>query len=570
MGVNDDWSYIRSAFHLAQTGHISYFGWDEPILGWQLYWSLPFLHFFGLSFSAARFSGLLIACACVYLTHRILVRSGVSVFNATVGTLTFALSPLFLPISFSFMSDVAGLFALLLCLDLCLRSLQSSTPRAASAWLFLALAANLVLGTARQVSWLGALLIVPAAYWLLHHRRPALWKALTVWIFGLVCLYACVKWFQHQPFTQSDNPLDDVHNRQSSSEIIVNFLHFGLSLPLFLLPVLIGFITPAWLQTNRSKRIAGFGALVLAASTGAAVFLNQRRSLADWFAPFTKNYVTAQGFISIPDIGVRPTQLSYGVRAGITWLVVAACIAIATCILAREPSDHLPVPGAGVESLTSRNLWLLIAPFTLVYCCLLAPRGLVGSIFDRYLLPLLVVALIAALLLYQRYVADRLPAISLIFLLITAAYSVAAMHDVYAIERARLTAANELQQAGVPRTAFYGGFEYDGWTQIDSWGYVQSLHLNLPPALAHDPSDANTNKGCGYIFYKLFAAIKPAYAISFDPLSCQGPSHFAPVPYRTWLPPYKGSLYIQQVAPEATQAAEPASPQLRRADPDKK
>ena len=104
------------------------------------------------------------------------------------------------------------------------------------------------------------------------------------------------------------------------------------------------------------------------------------------------------------------------------------------------------------------------------------------------------------LLLYQRYVAARLPAVSLMLLVIVSAYSVASMRDFYAMERARLAAANELRVAGVPPTSFYGGFEYDGWTQVESWGYLQSPHLNLPPGSERTPSWAINTKPCGYIF----------------------------------------------------------------------
>jgi hypothetical protein len=564
MGINDDWSYIHSAFHLAQTGHIAYFGWDEPVLGWQLYWSVPFLHWFGLSFTVARFSGLLIATACTYLIHRILVRCGVTTFNATVGTLTFALSALFLPLSFSFMSDVAGFFALLLCIHLCLRSLQAATVRSASTWLTLALATNLLLGTARQVSWLGALVIVPSAYWLLKERRPPMLKALPVWLLGLCFLYTCMKWFRHQPFTQQDSLLDDIHNRQSPREIAENFLRFGLSIPLFLLPVWIGFINPAWARTRRARLAAGLALASLIVVTLAAFYVNQHHPLLDCLAPFTKNYVTAQGMINIPDIGVRPTVLGPGLRACITWLVFAASLAAAACILSKPPSDHISVTAANTLHPSGTSLFVLLAPCTFIYCSLLASRGLVGSIFDRYLLPLLVVTLLASLLLYQRYVAARLPILSVLLVVLTAGYSIAAMHDVFSMERARLAAANQLINAGNPRTAFYGGFEYDGWTQIDDWGYVQSQHLYLPAGLAHDPSSANTFKGCGYIFYRMFAAIHPRYAISFDSTACDGPSVYAPIQYRTWLPPHVGYLYTQQVvAPQSIPAPPFGSPGSR-------
>ncbi len=146
MGVDDDWSYIRSAMHLAQTGHIAFNGWNAPILGWQLYFGALFVKLFGSSFTATRFSVLVIAATTVYLVHRVLILCGISERDATIGTLTFALSPLFLPLSCSFMTDVPGLFSIVLCLYLCLRSLHASKREFAYTWLLLALASNVVPG----------------------------------------------------------------------------------------------------------------------------------------------------------------------------------------------------------------------------------------------------------------------------------------------------------------------------------------------------------------------------------------------------------------------------------------
>jgi hypothetical protein len=178
--------------------------------------------------------------------------------------------------------------------------------------------------------------------------------------------------------------------------------------------------------------------------------------------------------------------------------------------------------------------------------------------FDRYLLPLLVVTLIFVLGFYQKRVAGRLPPFSLVCLLIVAGYSVAAMHDLYSMERARLAAADEIRAAGVPRTAFYGGIEYDGWTQIDSWGYVKpSFGANLSPGSESTPSSELAWNSCGYELASSYPAIQPDYALSFDLLSCDGPSRFAPVEFHTWLPPHSGFIYIQAVTAAASRIPSP-------------
>ncbi len=55
-GVNDDWSYTKTALDLAQTGHLIYNWWTAPLLGARVYWGALFIKLFGFSFLAVRLS----------------------------------------------------------------------------------------------------------------------------------------------------------------------------------------------------------------------------------------------------------------------------------------------------------------------------------------------------------------------------------------------------------------------------------------------------------------------------------------------------------------------------------
>ncbi len=173
IGMNDDWSYVQSARVLAQTGHIVYNGWAAPMLGWQLFLGALFVKLFGPSFTSIRASTLLVALLTAFLTHRTLVRAGVNSRNATVGTLALVLSPLFLPLAVSFMTDIGGLFCVVVCLYACLRALQAQSDRAVLAWLAFAALSNALGGTVRQIAWLGVLVMFPCAVWLLRRRRTS-------------------------------------------------------------------------------------------------------------------------------------------------------------------------------------------------------------------------------------------------------------------------------------------------------------------------------------------------------------------------------------------------------------
>ena len=109
--IGDDTSYTRSAQLLAATG---YNGWATAMLGWQLYWGALFIKMFGFSFNVVRLSTLPVAMATAFFSQRSMVRAGLTEWNATLATLTLVLSPLFLPLTFSYMSDIGGFFVLVL------------------------------------------------------------------------------------------------------------------------------------------------------------------------------------------------------------------------------------------------------------------------------------------------------------------------------------------------------------------------------------------------------------------------------------------------------------------------
>jgi hypothetical protein len=112
MGLMDDWSYIKTALVFSQTRNIVYNGWATAMLGWAIPWGALFIRLFGFSFTTVRLSTLPLALGSVFLFHASLRRFAVTPRNAILGALTLGLSPLFLPLAASYMTDVAGLFCI--------------------------------------------------------------------------------------------------------------------------------------------------------------------------------------------------------------------------------------------------------------------------------------------------------------------------------------------------------------------------------------------------------------------------------------------------------------------------
>ncbi len=256
MGLVDDGQYVLMVQHLAATGHVVYNGWAAPMLTWQLYLAAGLVKLFGFSYSTVRMSTLVVAVALAFVLQRALVRTGASERNATIGTLAFVLSPLYLMLSATFMTDIHGLFALVLCLYGCLRALQAATPRAAIGWLCMAVGGNAILGTSRQIAWLGVLVMVPSVLWLLRARRRVVFAGATATLAGALFIFGCMQWLKHQPYSVPEGLLPGTfpvaHTLWELSCTVLDF-------PLLLLPIVVLFFP----QIRRISFRAGAVILVL-------------------------------------------------------------------------------------------------------------------------------------------------------------------------------------------------------------------------------------------------------------------------------------------------------------------
>lgn len=550
LAVNDEWTYLRSALDFSRTGHIVYNGWAAAILGWQLYLAGIFIKLFGFSFTVVRASTLLVAMATAFLLQRTLVRAGLRERNATIGTLTLVLSPLYLPLALSFMNDVTGLFSILLCLYCCLRALQAQTETAAIAWLAFAAAGNAVTGTARQISWLGLLVMVPCALWLLRGRRKILISGAVVWAAGVGIVLGVEHWFHHQPYTITEAFIPGRFGTGPLLHLGVFLSGFGLEAAFLLLPSLLMFV-PACRQTSRRTKLVLFVLAVLCVLAGVVLLLKSH-VLQKVPLPLLGNVLVVQGIgTGYPMLGTRPVVLSPALRLILTLVTIFGVVALLVSLWVRDRKPFVPF-AAGVPSW--RDLAILLVPFSLCYIFPLLPRAAFTRIYDRYLLALLMAAIILLLRYYQDFWRPRLPLASLLLVLVFAAYGVAATHDLFAMCRARLAAVAELEARGVPVTAIDGGWEFDAWTEMEQTGHVNDERV-LNPSGAYIPLPTPVRaENCRLPIETEFAHVVPRFAVSFSPDSCLGRAPLPPVTYRTWLPPHDARVYIVRMSPYQPQS----------------
>jgi len=546
IGIYDDWSYIKTAQVLAQTGHIAYNGWGSPMLGWQAYFGALFIKLFGFSFTAVRFSTVIEAMATAFLLQRTLVRAGINSWNASLATMTFVLSPLCLPLDFTFMNDVPGVLSIVVCLYMCLRALQAKSERFAMAWISLAALLNAVGGTSRQIAWLGLLVMVPSTLWLMRRKRRVLVVGCLSWIAGVGIVVAAMHWLAQQPYSISESPIPGRPDLKALKYLVGVGLCGAGQLMLLALPVLLMFAASLRSWNRRKAAVLAAGILCFVVP---GVALNLAGSRLGWLVPFLDDYMAGPTFEKLNAIvagAVQATFLRDGLRLLLTGLVVLGILSLEVCSFAGAQGP--PASQRKAESISWQQLGVVLGPFSAAYIYLLVTRGLLFEFYDRHLLPLLAILLLVLTLYYQQRVKENLPWTCALLILIFGSFSVAATHDRFAEYRGYASVINQIRSSGVPATAILGPWEFDGWTEIDEVGHVNDPRIRIPKgAYVSQPAfvvPANCGKDLIDFFpTSLVPHMKPVYVVLRNPGLCVGQVSLPRATYWTWVPLRANSIY---------------------------
>jgi hypothetical protein len=207
-----------------------------------------------------------------------------------------------------------------------------------------------------------------------------------------------------------------------------------------------------------------------------------------------------------------------------------------------RPRPTLP-EGVARQGVSWSQLFTLLAPFALVYFCLLLPRAATLQIFERYTLALLVVALLCLLRYYQERIHVQIPLVALLLVAVMAALGIAVTHNTFALCRARVALAAELRADGIPDTSVDNGWEYNFGVELEQAGFINDSRI-VNPAHAYIPAAPLPSGSCDMFSYDQTPLIHPLYGVSFEPNACYGPAPFAPVTYNRWLARTPGRLYV--------------------------
>jgi hypothetical protein len=536
MSFVDDGPYVRMVHTLVTSGHVVYNGWAAPMLVFQLYLAAALVKLFGFSFLVVRSSTTLIAMLTAFFFQRILVLADISELNATIGTLALVVSPIYLMLSATFLTDVFGLFAVLISLYGCLHALRSTTDRSTIAWLCFAIATNAVCGTSRQIAWLGILVMVPSALWLLRTRRRVFVSGAAANLLGVVFVFACLHWLQHQPYIVPEQLLPKTIQGHGVAKTFTFLLLDG---PFLLLPLFALFLPVLWRRNRTSLATVG----LLCAAYALISFIQGYPFLME---PLAGDWINPQGIYGNSHLqGVSPMFLPHWIRIFFTIASLGGLLGLLNSFFFRRA----PQPVAEFSTAISmKRLAMLLIPIAAAYTALLLPRTLEDTIFDRYLLTLLAIAPIFLLRYYQQAIRTSIPAAGAILVLIMGAYGVVNAHNNFSFYRARVAIAAELRANGIPDKTVDQGWEHNLDVELE-----YANHINFPtiavPAHAYSVTPEPPLTPCQMFWYDYTPHIHALYGVSFEPNACYGPAPFAPVHFDRW--PYRtpGTLYVVHYAP---------------------
>lgn len=544
---NDDWAYALSVREMANGSGIHFHGWETSLNFIQVAWAALWVKIFGYSLTLIRLSTLAMTAGCAATLYSLFRTCGVVPSRSVIGTCAITLSPVFVAVGTSFMTDVPSLFFLLLIISNFVRTTKHADSPFIG-WCCFATLSAWVLGFNRQTLWFVPLAVLPC----LAYTQPQAkkWRPvlLLLWIASVVVIVAAFRWQAQQPYNIQDSASLMIKNALAEPRYVVFSLEkFILSFFLLTLP-LFTFSHRFWDLAKHLPRGWRWGIGVTSLVLAVIGYLIPQK-YQQLFAPWDKfgNMVTTQGLLTSEMlIGERITVLSpvivFFLNFGVFFLVIHVCF-VAIRSLSSQRHEW--------KSCFSR-VWTETPPavqflfsFCLLYTVLLIPRILSNGAFDRYHLPLITLAALWIFYIeskhnvHARFSGQEKWAAGL--LLIWGGFGIAMTHDYVAMMRNQAGVAAWLEKQGIARTRISAGWEYDFTTQVRLTRFLNEPRVVNPPGAYRDLPDPKPVTVGNIILaggWWAYAApdVHPEYFVTHN-MSIPNETPIKTQQYRIWLSP---------------------------------
>lgn len=517
--LNDDWSYARGVYSYVEEGTLELDQWPAMTLIAQIWIGIGYSEVFGFSFETLRWSTLVnayIGLCFFYLLLRRFTYSRMAFFAA----LLLLYNPLFYSLSFTFMTEVHFLMAVLGSMYFFTRYVEDSRyTHLLWASLFSVLATLI-----RQPG-----VLVPLAFALVLMIRERTWVRRLVPLLPFLLSFTVLKLY----YAWLGNQFPDLYKVGGFSELITALTTQGadsllrsfenmLLLPgWWLFPLLVLLLpTVQWRKASRNVFLWVFSAVALVFTIACL----------DFFPVGNVFYNLGLGPKLLKGVmwGHENVEPRFGGYLWNCFKYVAVAGMVATAILLWQNSS-LQVSALFASRKMDRRV---LAKWGIaLFCCgYFVITVSIASIFDRYTLHLVPALAILMIPIHsgQKVVASTLSTVlALACLALTAIFSVAATHDYLSWNRARSEAYAFLTvEQGIPPTRIDAGFEINGWQKAGPDGY-----------------QSGSDKSWWFV-------TEDDFVIAFFPL--ENFTEVRAYPWKRLLPPGSDSLLVLEKIPEAT------------------
>lgn len=471
--LNDDWVYALAVRSVLESGYFQFPSPSMANVGPQVYWGALFCLPFGFSFTALRFSTLVLGFIGVVALYALLRELKADSKPALIGALTLAVNPLYFGLSNSFMTDVPFISLILVAVYFLMRGLQRDSSLHIGVGLAITFLAILI----RQFS-----LVILLGFALAYPIKKGFTFVNLAKVTGLVLSGALLHIiYQYWLIHSGRTPVFDLHTLpnlsppsllNSAKKATVALIYVGF----FVLPFVTVFLSTK-IQGIRNTKFKYIWIGLIAYVVILLGFLwttNQK-------LPLIENILMDSGLGPLTLRDTFNLKLNIPIipeGAAILWDVMTflsvLSLGASLYLIGRatyQAWGNFKLPNARAYAAS----YALIAVMGVAYLAILLLVVARYTLFDRYLLLFLpiVVVLIGSLFMGESIQRGK-NVIPIILIVMYGVFSVGATHDFLEWNRTRWVALNDLVQSDkISPRKIDGGYEFNGWFLYDA-KYKQS------------------------------------------------------------------------------------------------
>ncbi|MBN2308401.1 MAG: glycosyltransferase family 39 protein [Candidatus Hydrogenedentes bacterium] len=474
--LNDDWTNAKAIQWTLEQGRYVGHPFPRATLVAHVLYGAAFAAVFGFSFTILRISSLILAVVTLWAVARTARECGLSRRAALLCAAILWCNPIFLNLSYTFMSETSFWAATALSLLFFVRALNRN--RAAD--VFLGAAFSVVALFVRHFGVLSsaAFALIAVAAWIPKRRRPD-WAAVAAFLAPWAAAVPLLLWWTtsvegHPNITSVSvagvwNVVRGMPGAVEYAFIVVFYLG------LFLMPAACGLVCAVLMRRKRWTLAHRLGFVAFAIV--ACLYI---RTIPGWRVPPLPNVLRnlGTGPLTLQDTTIMarnwtPVRIGPVTLGAVMAMAIVSASALFVSLWMRMPPmrrhDKAPEGAAAdAERLPPAPAWFLLVSAVLFFASAYNPW--LPYVYDRYLLtglmPALVLCMAGLSVSRGRAVAAAVLAPCLLYF----AFSACCVQDYLAWNRARWTAIDKLlHEHGASPFEIDGGYEYNGMYTSDEF-----------------------------------------------------------------------------------------------------